>query len=428
VINHYLQVLKPADRWQRAALAIWAILLVVSCGRVLLFSSESHQGIFTVYAEAGRHWLAGQPIYPEHAGWNAFPYGPITAIFLVPFAVPPVGIGNALWRLFMGGLYYVALRRWSHSCLRLTPDRFGLLALLVLPVTAPVMLNGQIGGLVISLLLLATTFATEERWGWCGLFAMLAAIIKVYPIALALLLLAVFPRRSAGWLAAAFVAMLALPFGCQRFDYVVDQYFRWAAFLHSADGNPWYINVANRNIGLLCQAVGHPLSFSVYRAVELIAAGAFAVLGIHLRGRGQDPKVLVTYLLGLAVVWMTVFGPGSESFTYILIGPTLAALLVQDSRASSLLYRLTLAASWAVLTTASVCVWIPRGTWILDHGPHPLAGSLLLVCLLANLGRAATESTYLAIRSRASRSSAARVLPLQPILPTLPIVRPTSRP
>jgi hypothetical protein len=418
------------------ARVVWIVVLAASCGRVLLCDSEKQQGVYLLHQEAGRHWLAGEAVYPDQAGWGAFPYGPLTAVFLTPFAVLPQGVGNALWRLCTISLYVTALRRWSRVCLALPADRFGLLALLVLPVTAPTMLNGQIGGLVVSLLLLAAADAVEERWTRSAAFAALAGIIKVYPLAFGLLLAAVFPRRYTFRLALAVLACLALPFCFQRPEYVLDQYAGWFHLLRSADGNPWYVGVANRNVALLFQAVGHPVPFALYRLAELGAATAAAGVCVVLRAQnrpigtrrkwiarhpppplqsistscnpcnacnesppdslyaansataspgyeGTCRRLLVRFAFGLAGCWMTLFGPGTESFTYILVGPTLAALLVADlDRRAGQLYRLMLGGSWALFTAASVCVWIRHGTWILDLGPHPLAGVLLLTCLL----------------------------------------------
>jgi hypothetical protein len=93
-------------------------------------------------------------------------------------------------------------------------------------------------------------------------------------------------------------------------------------------------------------------------------------------------------LLGLAGCWMTLFGPVVESFTYILVGPTLAWMLLEawEERRPAV-YRALLVASWVVFTLASAAVWVTLSTPLHNLGPHPLAGSLLLACLLWDLKR-----------------------------------------
>src|SRR5262249_46598301 len=130
-----------------------------------------------------------------------------------------------------------------------------------------------------------------------------------------------------------------------------------------------------------------------HTALQLLAAAGAAVVCLAARLRGWPARQLLLGLFGLAGCWMTLFGPFVESYTYILIGPTLAVMLYDAIRERRpLLYRALLAASWGIFTAAAVAVWFMRTTPLYNLGPHPLAGLLLLAALIWDLGRQFAET------------------------------------
>jgi hypothetical protein len=385
--------LPPGDaaaRWRRLAIALWVALLAGSSARYLVSPSNQDGGLFSLYAGAGRHWLAGEDLYPAKDGWDAFPYSPLVAAFLVPYSVVPSGVGNVLWRLTLGGVYLFALRQWSRAALpaRLTGTQQALIYLLVLPVTATTMLDGQAGALVAASVLLTVAAAAEERWWWAAAFATVGCLLKVYPVALVLLLAAAYPRRAALPAAASLLAGLALPFVLQRPAYVADQYVKWVAMLASSERQTWVLDLANRDLALLFRAWGSPLPRPAWLAAQLGAGAGAAALCVAARRAGWPRRELLLTLQGLAVCWMTLFGPAVESFTYILVGPTLAWSLVEAWRPGRAWpYRVVLSASWAVFTSATLAVVVMHSIRYHRLGPHPAAGALLLTALLANAAR-----------------------------------------
>src|SRR5579883_1842438 len=128
----------PGIHWQRTAVILWVVVLTASCVRCLVGHSDRNVGMFAVYAGAGRHWLNGANLYPPKDSWESFLYSPAVAAGLVPYALPPLALGNVLWRLTVGGAYLLALGWWSRAVLPspLTRARRALVFLLVLPVTA----------------------------------------------------------------------------------------------------------------------------------------------------------------------------------------------------------------------------------------------------------------------------------------------------
>jgi hypothetical protein len=379
----------PATRWRRLAIFLWVLLLAGSCIRCLASRSERDVGLFAIYAEAGRHWLAGSDLYPPKDGWDSFLYSPVVAAALVPYSILPSTLGNILWRLTVGGAYLIAFRWWLHAVLPtpLTRTQRALMYLLVLPVTAMTILDGQAGALVAASMLFTIAAAANQRWGYAAAFGAVGCLLKVYPIALVLLLVAAYPRRAAVPAAAALLAGLALPFMLQRPSYVAHQYGQWLTLMAASDRQAWSLDIANRDVALLFRVVGIPLSRHTWLAMQLSAAAGAAGMCVAGRLAGWPLQRLLLMVQGLAACWMTLFGPVVESFTYIVVGPTLAWLLIEGWQLRrNWPYRYLLAASWAVFTTATLAVVVMHSIRYHRLGPHPAAGLLLLVGIVADAG------------------------------------------
>jgi hypothetical protein len=376
--------------WPTLALVLWGLVVAGGLTRALVKPTPGQVGIYSVYADAGRHWLAGAPLYPRADGWDTFLYSPGIATFFIPFSFLPDVVASGLWRLTLGLVFLLALDRWSRAALPRALDarQRALLFLLVLPLAATTVLTGQMGGIVAAAILLALAAAAEERWNGAAAAVVLACLIKVYPIAVALLLAVCYPRRLALRLLLASLVGLALPFLLQRPSYVVEQYLGWLSLLRGSDRLEWPLFIANRNLSLLFRVWLTPLSHGTHLASQLLAAAAVAALCLAHRRRGWSRRRVLLTILGLAGCWMTLFGPVVESYTYILVGPSLAWMLLQAwQQPRSWLYRGVLLTSWGIFTAASAAVWFGNTIHLHSMGPHPLAGLLLLGCLLCDVAR-----------------------------------------
>src|SRR5207249_3771015 len=127
--------------------------------------------------------------------------------------------------------------------------------------------------------------------------------IKVYPIALALLLLAMFPRRLTLPLLLAAGGVLALPFLLQAPEYVGRQYGDWLRWGLN-DRHVETTDLAFRDLRLLCRVWLVPLSSNAFRIAQLAAAAGIAALCLWQRSRNIEPRRLLTTSFGLACGWM----------------------------------------------------------------------------------------------------------------------------
>jgi hypothetical protein len=361
------------------------MVAIAVCGRALLYESPRHQGIFLRYHTAGRDWLAGRDLYTRGYQGDAFVYSPPIAALMVPFSVLPAAMSSFLWRLFLVSLFVVALKQWLKHAVpsETTARQRAMVFILVLPVTVATLLNANAGALVIILLLLALSAVGRERWNQAALFAVLAGILKVYPFAVGLLLALVYPRRFLPRFLAFAVVCVGCTFLLQNPEYVARQFQGWFAVVRAGDSHPWYRGQFNCDLQLLLTRWLVPLDPRVYRILQLVLASGIAGLCLVGKQLGWERGRLLFVLFALAGCWMTVVGPAVESFTYILIGPTLAWMLIDAWKDDwPLTYRWALAVSWGLFAVAAASQWFPFGSALRRLGPHPVAGLLLSGCVL----------------------------------------------
>jgi len=143
-----------------------------------------------------------------------------------------------------------------------------------------------------------------------------------------------------------------------------------------------------RSIDHLFAIYGQPLAPRTFLWLQLSAG--LAVLGlcaVHMRlVRDQRDRLAMTFLLFTA--WVALFGPATESCTYVVVAPALAWLIL-DSFVEG--------ASWAsrLILIASLVLMGPIGTDVVgqtvrnfanEHGCKPIGALLFLSVLLLRLG------------------------------------------
>lgn len=372
------------DRWERLAVMVWAAILLAVCGRGVL-QPRSHS-VYPIYAGAAERWLQGEDLYQAIPGYDYYRYSPLVAVLFVPLHLLPDAAGGVLWRLLNAGVYLGCLAWWSRVALPvpLSRSQRALLFLLVVPLSIGSLNNAQGNALVLGLLLATTAAAATKRWNLAALCIALACLFKLYPVALGLLLAAVYPRRFAPRLAGALAVGLLLPFVLQHPGYVADQYVRWTDHLvsydrHSAQAGAWY-----RDALLLTRVWLAPLGRQGYLVMQLVAAAGVAGLCLAARRAGWPARRLLALLLGLGCCWMTAFGPATESCTYILLAPSLAWALIQAWRDRQPRWvRALLLASLALLWLSQAAIWFPKPRRLHELGAQPFAALLFLTCLIA---------------------------------------------
>jgi hypothetical protein len=314
---------------------------------------------------------------------------------VAPLALLPEHLGALLWRLLNAGVFLAGMACWARMLLPpdLGRDRQALLFLLALPLVVGSINNAQANALMTGLILLALAAAASERWNWAALGIALACVLKIYPVAVGLLLALVYPRRFTVRFGAALALGVGLPFLLQDPAYVARQYAHWYCALQADDRSAWDLRSSYRDLWLLIRLVGLPISRHAYLIVQLGAAGMVAALCWWQARQKAKQRVVLNTILGLGACWMTLCGPATESCTYILLAPTLAWAVLEawhrpdapapgPSRPWRCGLVWTLAASYAVFLSSFVATWFPGVARLHALGTHPLAALLLLSALV----------------------------------------------
>lgn len=393
----------------RAALAAWALLIVVVCVRGLL-QPQDHNCYANFYEPAGRLWLAGQDPYLGTGG--AYRYGPPVSVCLAPLTLAPVWLSSLLWRLINAAAFLGALVWWLRACAPPTwsPTLRAVLLLAVIPLSVGNINSGQANPLLLGLLLATTAAAARERWNLAAVFCAGACLLKLYPVALALLLIGAYPRRFAPRFLLALAAGLLLPFVFQRPEHVVRQYSDWWAVLLNDDRTQGsLVDIAYRDLWLLIRNLHLPISHSVYVVIQLLTAGLIGAT--CLAGRwlaGWKPAETANAAFHLGVCWMTLCGPATEAATYMLVAPTLAWAVLQSwHRSCSVWTQGLLLASAAVFWAALLgCLSSHTAVWT-ACGFHPLGALLLFIALGAEYVRRLSAPEPVAREETSSRARAA---------------------
>ncbi|MFO0807015.1 MAG: glycosyltransferase family 87 protein [Gemmataceae bacterium] len=365
---------RPSLRW---AIAIWTIVFVVIGTRIGL--SKRVNSVYPIFSEAGRRWEAGQPLYiaptPE---LDQFRYTPIVAAAFAPWGHLSDRTGAILWLVLTATLFVGSFIAWWRDS-----ATAGVALLLAIPISLGSINNGQCNAIVMAMSLIALLTFQRERWGLAAIAVSIAVLLKIYPLALGLLLTIVEPRRFGLRFALAIVAGLALPYLLAPPDYVTDQYRALVSRVHGDDRTVFPIVNGYRDLQMLTRVVGMPLTRPSYQIVELLVAVACAGLVAVARLQGQPREQIVWTCGALASCWMTVFGPATESSTYIILAPWLAYACARAMERPRW-WQIVAFTSYGLFTFSMALAWFPGSVRdpLQATGVMPLAGLLLTIVLV----------------------------------------------
>jgi hypothetical protein len=375
--------------WTLAACGVWSGL-VLGFAIHGFFHPHAHT-VYNIYASAARQWWARENIYARSMEY--YRYSPLFAITITPFARLPDPWGNALWKVFCCLVYATGLWAWARRVLPvgLSRNQVAGLFLLALPLSAHSMYIGQANLIMLGCCLLGLGAAAEGRWNRAAGLLALATLIKGYPLALALLLMGLYPRRFALRFAAALSLGLLVPFLTQWPSVVAGQYRNW--FDHLRDSTE-IMRERLRSLDHLFLLYGQPLAPLQFLILGFLAGGVVLGLSWLLARRTADPRHRLTQVALLYFVWVVLFGPATESCTYVVLGPGIAWAVISSFRqATGWGTRLLLLVSQLLMGPLVTDLF---GPWVRnfanEHGSQPVGALLFLVYLLGQVGRRPTET------------------------------------
>jgi hypothetical protein len=364
--------------------------MVVILGVTIRGIVASHQNsVFIVFRDAGRAWVAAQPLYSQV---GKYLYSPLAAAFFAPFALLPDWAGSALWRLLTGLTYLVAVfacyRRFdsSSSSSSSSSSVWVVLGLfLLLPLSIGNLNNGQASPFIIALLVFGCMAALDGRWTLAAGCISFAAFFKIYPLAIGLLLAVIEPRKLSWRLGLGLLIFGALSLVLQRPPYVVEQYRDWWLSL-GADQRRVSTELGSwRDVWLLLRILHLPLTVAGYAGLQAGAALAAAIF-CWWRSRTWDRSAVVWSAFTVGCLWITLFGPSTELATYVFIAPSVALAcvgviwpMIQGRHPRHWFQFLPIAAYTLLLLAEALNAWVPvirQNTYL--HAIQPVAALLFL--------------------------------------------------
>jgi Glycosyltransferase family 87 len=375
--------LKSSGAWNIGALVVWIVIFLGLAVRTL--ANPNRATAFTVYRLAGIHWLNAQHLYGD---WRGFVYSPLAAVFFTPFGLLPPGWGNLCWTWLNAAIFLLGVRALLSSGIYpgIKPQYHGIVYLLLVPLVLGNLDTGQANPTVIGLVLLAVAAVPAERWSVAALCVAAATYLKIYPLAVGLILFLMAPRRLGWRLFLALVVLGILPFLFQHWSYVSQQYHEWISTRSTDDRRLYPIKDVPLDLWFLLVRFGHlPIPGFVYSAFQMLSGGAIALFCLVGIWKAWPKERLLAGILALVCIWMTLCGPATEFQTYVLLAPAVVLTLIDTLPSSQPLWlRTGLGVVYLLMLLAVARTsFLPsqKGLWILTI--QPVAAIVFLVCCLA---------------------------------------------
>lgn len=304
--------------WLDRAMILWIVLAAAVSVKTIV--QPARHTVYPVFAVGAQHWWADAPLYVHYEGLDLFRYSPTFAVSMTPFGLLPHALGGILWNLLGIGLLLWSTRLLVREVL---PGpwpawREALFLGLMFVGAARGIWSGQNNALLLSLALFGIVAVRRQRWWSAAFLLTLAAFIKIWPLALIMLLAAIWPRQLIPRVGVASLVVALAPFLTRPFSVVCSQYAGWYTMLSATRNVRW---PGYRDIWTIGESLGLSLSPTLFLGLQLTMA--LAVLGWCLwqRRRTRDDGALLTSILSMWVAWQMLFGPGTERLAYLLIAP-----------------------------------------------------------------------------------------------------------
>ncbi len=320
----------PVGRW--AAIAAWALVVVI-VGVTVSYGNKPDK-LYKTFHSAGVHFKNSEMLFgPIPVDEDLYRYSPTVAASMVPWTWIPMKVGALLWRALQAAFLFLAIRAWAKVAVPEVP--WPLLALLALPFVIGNIQNGQINPLLAAFMLATGVLFYHERFWLAAVMIAIAALVKVYPLSLGLLLCVVEPRRFTPRLIVVLVIGCLVPFAVQSPEYVSQQWREWAATTRADDRTYQPMARGYHDFQRLLLRWGIDIPILAYRGIQVAAGGGFAALIAWGRWSGVDRPTLIHGCVSLGFIWCTLFGPSTESATYMLLAPIAAHAFLAVTRFQS---------------------------------------------------------------------------------------------
>lgn len=393
---------KTGREWLRWAYTLWVVLAVAASVKAIV-QPDSHS-VYMIFAAASRHWWADLPLYTFYEGLDTYRYTPTFAVAMTPLAVLPDWAGAILWNLMSIALLLWALRRFVREILpgEWPPAREALLVALVLVGSLRGIWSAQSNALVIALAMLAAVAIQRKRWWTASLLLAVPVFVKLWPVALVLLLVVLWPRQLLARFSAVMAVGLTVPFLTRPAAVVCQQYYEYYYWLTGCLSlGRWS---GYRDAVTIFEQLGIELHRYVYPVIQLEAA--LLLLGWCLWQRQQlgSTRRLLLSILAIWPAWQLLLGPGSERLTYGIIAIAASWALLESFAQKRC--RVLAATAWGMISVFSMGTFERLAQPAVPFAPALLPSGVVVFIL------------WLMVHETAPRTVTADLPPSRDLVPT----------
>ena len=366
------------------AAILWAVVLAVLLLRAGLHPHRPTS--LTTYLAGGEAWNELQPVYTN---WRGFVYPPVVAWFFSLLNHLPLALDAILWRLLTAGVFLLGIESLLRSGIfhRIPSSSHGLIYLGLLPLSIGNLDNAQANPLIAGLMMLSVAAFQWEAWNLCALAIGIAITFKIYPVALALLLCLLRPRRLSWRILIWLLIPAIIPFAVQNPHYAAAQYHAWLQGRMGDNRFEYPMKDAPLDLWYLLVRVGRlPVSERAYTALQVICGAAIAALVLLQSRRRLPQRDILANLFLMVSAWMLLLGPATENQTYVVLAPAACLAAVQSLTCSSCRTRLfALSAVTLLLAAVGRNSLFPHIKSPVEMTIQPIAALLLLAAIVMEL-------------------------------------------
>lgn len=341
----------PSDPWARAAVILWGLLALAYVVKIV--NEGDSKSVYPIFETASHHWWQEQNLWARYEGIDLFRYSPTFAILLTPFALLPTEVGSVLWAWFGIALLVIALRVLVRELFPGEWDarREGMFFVWAVAGSVRGMWAAQSNAHILALAIFAAAAILKARFWPAAAMLATATFVKLWPMALWMLLATRWPRALIGRYLVVCAGLGLVPFLTASASWVTTAYRQYAESLVETSTLRW---PGNRDAWTIWETLG-PVHHGGYLVLQLVSAMGVLAWCLWQWRRNTSVRQWVLLTLAVWVGWQLLFGPGTERLTYGLIAPfTSWAVLVRSGSAFE--HRLAWASWWltAILGTGAV--------------------------------------------------------------------------
>jgi len=249
--------------------------------------------------------------YPKEYG-DFYYYGPLFALFVAPFAIPPESIGFLLWELANAAAIIVAV-----NMLPLDRRRKTAILLLCAIEYANSVFYMQFNPMIAAIIMISFVLIERSKEQWGTFFIVLGTLMKLYPvIGLAFFLFSKQKPKFVIWTAVWSVILLFVPMLISSPSFVINSYHQWFAALSFKSALNTGLNTSQDMcvMGVVRRLAQNP----AIPNLPFLAVGSLIFALPLLRFSQFKSYIFRMQVLASALIFVVIFSTGAEHPTFII--------------------------------------------------------------------------------------------------------------